>query len=443
MSLWNAVSSAFTSISYQISRLRYDDSTPTDFHRRFSNVTLVRIYLVTYNVNGKPPPSDFTDLLQLSKSPLPEIYVVGLQEMGPHNWEGALMSALKPFDYVKVKSRQLIGIMTVLFIHRSCLPHVTSIESELTKTGLGGLYGNKGSASIRMDFMGMNIIIVNCHLAAHMENVAERLNNIDQILSSQRFRDPDSDNILDHDYIFWMGDLNFRIEETTYEGALELIEKKNFKKLIQNDQLHIAIQEGLIFEFFNEGKISFPPTYKFDPGTDKYDTSAKKRVPAYCDRILYFFHDTAYGNLKLQASLEEYRCHPSYKSSDHKPVSAIISFKAISKGTINLITFRLPNKVWNKRKEETVSYLVRKDFKMVSGDWIGLYKEDFQDFDSFVTYVWANTRAPLSPSHPVSVQFSTYQQANLEEGKYVLCYLTKKGSLCGISPVIEIAEDKF
>ncbi|XP_055861808.1 inositol polyphosphate 5-phosphatase K-like isoform X2 [Biomphalaria glabrata] len=413
MALWNSVSDVFTSLT-------------------------THIYLVTWNVNGKPPPSDFTDLLQLNRNPLPEIYCIGLQEMGVQSWESALMAALKPFDYVKIKSRQLVGILTIMFVHRNCLQHVTSVESELTRSGLAGFYGNKGAASIRMDFMGMNLIVVNCHLAAHMENVAERLNNIDQILSTQQFRDPDTDNILDHDYIFWMGDMNFRIEETTYEKTLELIDLRNFKKLYRNDQLYIAIQEGLIFDMFQEGTITFPPTYKFDPGTDKYDSSAKRRIPAYCDRILYHFHDTAYGNLKLQAKLIEYICHPEYKMSDHKPVSAIISFKAISKGTINLITFRLPNKVWNKKKEETVSYLVRKDFRMNSGDWIGLFKEDFQDFDSFVTYVWANTKTPLSPSHPVSVHFSSYQQMSLSAGKYVLCYLTKKASLCGVSPLIEI-----
>uniref|UniRef100_A0A2C9KHZ7 Inositol polyphosphate-related phosphatase domain-containing protein n=1 Tax=Biomphalaria glabrata TaxID=6526 RepID=A0A2C9KHZ7_BIOGL len=349
MALWNSVSDVFTSLT-------------------------THIYLVTWNVNGKPPPSDFTDLLQLNRNPLPEIYCIGLQEMGVQSWESALMAALKPFDYVKIKSRQLVGILTIMFVHRNCLQHVTSVESELTRSGLAGFYGNKGAASIRMDFMGMNLIVVNCHLAAHMENVAERLNNIDQILSTQQFRDPDTDNILDHDYIFWMGDMNFRIEETTYEKTLELIDLRNFKKLYRNDQLYIAIQEGLIFDMFQEGTITFPPTYKFDPGTDKYDSSAKRRIPAYCDRILYHFHDTAYGNLKLQAKLIEYICHPEYKMSDHKPVSAIISFKAISKGTINLITFRLPNKVWNKKKEETVSYLVRKDFRMNSGDWIGLFK---------------------------------------------------------------------
>ena len=37
-------------------------------------------------------------------------------------------------------------------------------------------------------------------------------------------------------------------------------------------QLRRAQEEGLIFPGFNEAPITFKPTYKFDPGTDTYDT---------------------------------------------------------------------------------------------------------------------------------------------------------------------------
>jgi hypothetical protein len=38
---------------------------------------------------------------------------------------------------------------------------------------------------------------------------------------------------------------------------------------------------------FCEGKINFPPTYKFDKGTLLYDTSKKQRVPSWTDRIIW------------------------------------------------------------------------------------------------------------------------------------------------------------
>ena len=34
---------------------------------------------------------------------------------------------------------------------------------------------------------------------------------------------------------------------------------------------------------------AFPPTYKFDAGSDRYDTSRKKRSPAWTDRVLFAY----------------------------------------------------------------------------------------------------------------------------------------------------------
>ena len=40
---------------------------------------------------------------------------------------------------------------------------------------LSGYQGNKGGVSIRLDVYGINLIIVNCHLAAHQDNMTERI----------------------------------------------------------------------------------------------------------------------------------------------------------------------------------------------------------------------------------------------------------------------------
>jgi len=42
-----------------------------------------------------------------------------------------------------------------------------------------------------------------------------------------------------------------------------------------------------VFSGFVEPAISFKPTYKYDRWTDDYDTSSKKRIPAWTDRVLY------------------------------------------------------------------------------------------------------------------------------------------------------------
>lgn len=43
---------------------------------------------------------------------------------------------------------------------------------------------------------------------------------------------------------------------------------------------------GLTFPYYSEARITFLPTYKYDIGTDTYDTSEKARIPAWCDRVL-------------------------------------------------------------------------------------------------------------------------------------------------------------
>ena len=47
------------------------------------------------------------------------------------------------------------------------------------------------------------------------------------------------------------------------------------------------LSAGRAFEGFSEGDISFLPTYKYDPGTNTFDTSHKQRIPAYTDRVLF------------------------------------------------------------------------------------------------------------------------------------------------------------
>ena len=46
-------------------------------------------------------------------------------------------------------------------------------------------------------------------------------------------------NILYHDYIFWMGDLNFRLQQETlsHDEIVKEVEKKNLKALLKIDQL--------------------------------------------------------------------------------------------------------------------------------------------------------------------------------------------------------------
>ena len=93
-------------------------------------------------------------------------------------------------------------------------------------------------------------------------------------------------NILYHDYIFWMGDLNFRLQQETlsHDEIVKEIKNKNLKALLKIDQLKSVQHKNSAFHELSESEIDFPPTFKHVIGSDDYDT---KRRPAWTDRILY------------------------------------------------------------------------------------------------------------------------------------------------------------
>ena len=120
--------------------------------------------------------------------------------------------------------------------------------------------------------------------------------------------------ILDHEICILNGDLNYRIDTMGRDTVIKAINANNLGKLLERDQLLVSRRRnpGFRLRAFDECPITFAPTYKYDVGTDKYDTSEKQRAPAWCDRLLY----RGIGRIKQT----EYRRH-EVRASDHRPVS--------------------------------------------------------------------------------------------------------------------------
>jgi phosphatidylinositol-bisphosphatase len=119
-----------------------------------------------------------------------------------------------------------------------------------------------------------------------------------------------------HDHIFFLGDFNYRLTIPRIQVE-QFVKNEAYKQLIQYDQLKTEHNEGRVFREFNEGFINFPPTYKYDIGSDEYDTSEKARTPSYTDRILWrsIAPDVRTNQL--------YYGRAEVKTSDHRPVSSI------------------------------------------------------------------------------------------------------------------------
>lgn len=89
--------------------------------------------------------------------------------------------------------------------------------------------------------------------------------------------------------LVWLGDFNYRID-LPYGHVKELIAAGRLDMLVPSDQCRKEMVGGRVFRGMREGPLGFAPTYKFDKGAVDvlaYDSSEKRRVPAWCDRVMY------------------------------------------------------------------------------------------------------------------------------------------------------------
>ncbi|KAF8402419.1 hypothetical protein HHK36_013374 [Tetracentron sinense] len=135
------------------------------------------------------------------------------------------------------------------------------------------------------------------------------------------------------DMVVFLGDFNYRLHGTSYDEARDFVSQRCFDWLRERDQLRAEMKAGKVFQGMREALIRFPPTYKFEkhqPGLAGYDSSEKKRIPAWCDRILYRDSRSALVsecNLEcpVVSSILQYEACMDVVDSDHKPVRCIFS----------------------------------------------------------------------------------------------------------------------
>lgn len=225
-----------------------------------------------------------------------------------------------------VASKQMVGIFLTVWVRNEIRDDVRNLKVSCVGRGLMGYLGNKGSISVSMCLHQTSFCFVCCHLTSGEKEGDELRRNSDvlEILRKTRFprvrgagdvRSPET--ILEHDRVIWLGDLNYRIA-LSYCSAKALVEMHSWKQLLEKDQLRMQQRYGRVFQGWKEGRIYFPPTYKYSFNSDRYagegrHPKEKRRTPAWCDRILW------HGNGLSQL------CYVRGESrfSDHRPVYGI------------------------------------------------------------------------------------------------------------------------
>ncbi|KAK6144925.1 hypothetical protein DH2020_021745 [Rehmannia glutinosa] len=157
------------------------------------------------------------------------------------------------------------------------------------------------------------------------------------------------------DMVVFLGDFNYRLDGISYDEARDFVSQRCFDWLRERDQLQAEMKAGNVFQGMWEAIIKFPPTYKFEkhqPGLAGYDSGEKKRIPAWCDRILYRDSRSASastcsldcpvvasilhaddlqsavgGELEYEEldTFDRYEASMDVTDSDHKPVRCIFS----------------------------------------------------------------------------------------------------------------------
>lgn len=200
-------------------------------------------------------------------------------------------------SYALVESRSLGGLYVALFTKPLISNYFAVNFVETIRFGTGGYLANKSCIIINLRICDVNVSICGCHLTAHDIYLNERIAQIKSI--SKKIRDSDVSIIA--------GDLNFRVTKT-YEEAVKACSEFNLQCLLDGEQLKCFSKSDTEFDY-NEPEISFLPTYKFDIGTNVYDTSTKRRVPSYCDRILFrcgpprFFIESHVNNYVFESDI--------------------------------------------------------------------------------------------------------------------------------------------
>eukprot|EP01059_Diplonema_ambulator_P008687 TRINITY_DN1835_c0_g2_i1.p1 TRINITY_DN1835_c0_g2~~TRINITY_DN1835_c0_g2_i1.p1 ORF type:complete len:1086 (+),score=317.71 TRINITY_DN1835_c0_g2_i1:41-3259(+) len=318
-----------------------------------------------------------------------DIVAVGLQEVDMRAmaiatsstgkadpWLDCLSRHLIPYDFKKLASQSLVGITLAVYVRQGLFAQIEHLSVKEVKLGTGGFTGNKGALACSFMLGCKRFMFLNSHFVPHQENCEKRNENFHAVLNqltqhdtsfSTATNDPcvdlvsfgttgekarcasssvemglfgspkagqqatvDNSVLGSRDYIFWFGDLNYRVD-SSYEEVMHAVAHKKVGNILASDQLLRERSAGKVFADFDEAPITFLPTYKYVKGENIYDTSKKgnkRRVPAYTDRILWYTLKTPMADDFLPAKSNivtpiKYKVY-DHTVSDHHPVSCLL-----------------------------------------------------------------------------------------------------------------------
>lgn len=280
------------------------------------SLDVLRIAVITWNMKGKPPPEDVSDIIL--KPALHHIYVICTQEcMRPIAfsviyssmilWEQTITKELGD-DYKFIGGESLGGTHMMLIVHKSIIHLCSQPRIDTVSTGFFNIIPNKGAVGICFNVKNTSLLLIGSHLASGEGCVTDRnesFNRIESELELGDYKEALASNRFD--CAFFLGDMNYRIKASALFVNGLILNQEKFA-LLKKDELIYEMSEGRVAYGFKEGLITFPPTFKY-----KGNEYVLKRIPSWTDRILF---KAKTDILKQQT----YGYIPYNVYSDHKPV---------------------------------------------------------------------------------------------------------------------------
>jgi len=252
-------------------------------------------------------PKGWSGGTKVAEAPKGEKMMSGRKVGSWRHFYGTIQSHLGD-KYAPVESVELLEMRLIVFAKTSLIQSITEVETAMEATGILHVVGNKGGLVVRFSCLGSTFAFVSCHLAAHEgEKYRQARNeNCYEVLEGARIGIPQLDIVPQTSHVFWMGDLNYRLDPYRFgmlpapaggEAALpksgtpehkavwdkfqELIAAEAWDELYKHDEFKVdnpiptlnpkpnpnpdlkdEINNKRVLCGFEEGPINFPPTFK-------------------------------------------------------------------------------------------------------------------------------------------------------------------------------------
>ncbi|EIW76980.1 DNase I-like protein [Coniophora puteana RWD-64-598 SS2] len=212
----------------------------------------------------------------------------GYKKKGEYGRLSKKFAMLADCPYTVIHTESLVGSFTCIFAKNTEKVGLKDIAVASIKRGMGGRYGNKGGIVSR--FVIDDTMLEEKDVLSAARVFEGPITNVDESM------------VLDHE---------------TGLPVIAAMHSGDWEALLAHDRLakEMRFTRDFRFRSFSEGALTFAPTYRYRGGSDEFDTSEKRRVPAWCDHVLW-------RSRVPERFMQTHYCRREPSISDHRPISA-------------------------------------------------------------------------------------------------------------------------